>query len=112
MKLMLPIVIFFHVSWQLKTTKICPLLNIMSYNLAALARVLRSHAASGRIGSNYLRVVQQIIYIHSYLEFYLARLAQSVEHQTLNLVVGGSSPPSGFFFCNFSSILLAFGQSI
>ena len=31
-----------------------------------------------------------------------ARLAQSVERQALNLVVGGSSPPVGAFFCLFS----------
>ena len=30
-----------------------------------------------------------------------ARLAQSVERQALNLVVGGSSPPVGASFCLF-----------
>ena len=36
-----------------------------------------------------------------------ARLAQSVERQALNLVVGGSSPPVGdsfFFFLGFLSL--------
>ena len=32
---------------------------------------------------------------------YQARLAQSVERQALNLVVGGSSPPVGDSFCLF-----------
>ena len=30
----------------------------------------------------------------------VARLAQSVEHQTFNLRVAGSSPSSGVSFCN------------
>uniref|UniRef100_A0A1I7WDC9 Uncharacterized protein n=1 Tax=Heterorhabditis bacteriophora TaxID=37862 RepID=A0A1I7WDC9_HETBA len=33
-----------------------------------------------------------------------ARLAQSVEHQTLNLAVAGSSPASGFNFCASQSL--------
>ena len=32
-------------------------------------------------------------------KLYQARLAQSVERQALNLVVGGSSPPVGDSFC-------------
>ena len=35
-----------------------------------------------------------------------ARLAQSVERQALNLVVGGSSPPVGDSFFSFSLSLL------
>ena len=35
---------------------------------------------------------------------YLARLAQSVEHETLNLRVVGSSPTLGEQFCTFTRL--------
>ena len=38
----------------------------------------------------------------------IARLAQSVERQALNLVVGGSSPPVGASFHFFISLFFSF----
>ena len=40
-----------------------------------------------------------------------ARLAQSVEHETLNLRVVGSSPTLGATFCRFSPSLPMLSQS-
>ena len=39
------------------------------------------------------------IVVQKYHSFHPARLAQSVERKTLNLVVVGSSPTVGIFFC-------------
>ena len=46
--------------------------------------------------------------------FYLiqARLAQSVERQALNLVVGGSSPPVGASFCVLFLSIFSFHVSL
>ena len=48
---------------------------------------------------------RSVLYSHIKYNRIQARLAQSVERQALNLVVGGSSPPVGAFLFLFSSFI-------
>ena len=54
-----------------------------------------------------LNIDTSLLYIQLNFEHrYVAGLAQSVERQTLNLMVGGSSPPFGALFLHFFGIYL------